>query len=59
MNVGRVNVGTLALRTARAMHEPAGVPAKGGATLAVVTRPEFVWVPRRDSTVTAPIPARP
>jgi hypothetical protein len=34
-----VNGGTVAARTARAMHEPTGVPAKGGATLAVVTRP--------------------
>ncbi len=44
VKVGRVNDGTDALRTARAMHEPAGVPAKGGATFAVVTRPELAKV---------------
>lgn len=34
-----MKAGTVAARTARAMHEPTGVPANGGATLAVVTRP--------------------
>ena len=44
LNVGRVNDGTDAPRTARAMHEPVGVPAKGGPTFAVVTRPELANV---------------
>jgi hypothetical protein len=39
--VGRLNGGTLADLTARAMQEPAGVPTKGDATLAVETRPEL------------------
>ncbi len=44
MNVGRENGGTVAVRTARAMHDPAGVPAKGGDTFATVTRPELANV---------------
>lgn len=37
--VGRENGGRRASRTARAIQLPTGVPAKGGATLAVMTRP--------------------
>jgi hypothetical protein len=44
VNVGRVNDGTLALRTTREMHDPAVVPANGAATLAAATRPELANV---------------
>jgi len=42
--VGRVNGGTVAARTARAAHDPAGVAASGAPTLTVVTRPVLAKV---------------
>ncbi len=54
VKVGRVKRGTDAPRTARAMHDPAGVPANGGETLAVVTRPELANV-----TATEAVPVIP
>ena len=44
LNVLRANGGTEADRSARDMHEPAGVPPYGISVLAIVTRPELANV---------------